>query len=538
MSNSKESSAKPSDLERLAGSKTGWDELAEQSKNGARQSEQAESAENTDESEITAQDVEFFKENPKELSDLVADLVKLRGGADAIKENATWDKEARAYVGEDGMPRDWAHLTGFLKKNPDRIADVLQEYRALSAVGEQGDNEALEYSEEEMRERKALIEDLSSHYGQELMSINEDYRIDDLENASTDRLREVHAVYVQFEKDARNLRSFLSREKDDYVVQNEEPDAEVAADEDAESDSDDFEDLEEPVYEEEPIVAEGGAMAEAAPVEFFADDMEMSTEEEQSPEGEAEALDAEDVEIDVEGGLEEAEVEAVSAEEIQKQLEKIDGRIDRINNFTEQSSVWEAMAKALENCSDDVKAQVKYMRAEESLRTSRDLLAKRKADLKKLPRFTLPWSKNAQKKKTLKYVIETSNNSIARQEQELERLADSLPDSLSETDQATVDNFRDLDERMTRSNDDLHTLGLYGDINMRRKWIRDQEKLLNSDRKERGTNDPGDAARIEAITRWKKEIAETRSTIAEYWASRPDSAEKWKDVIQVEEAKS
>lgn len=450
MSNSKESSAEPSDLERLAGSKTGWDELAEQAKNGARQSEQTE-----------------------------------------------------------------------------------------STAGEQGDSEVLEYSEEEMRERKALIEDLSSHYGQELMSINEDYRIDDLENAPTDRLREVHAAYVQFERDARNLRSFLSREQDDYVVRDEEPDIEVAVGEDAELDGDDFEDFEDPAYEEEPIVAEGGAIAEAAPIEFFADEAEMTAEEEQSPEDEAEAMGAKNIEIDVERGSEEVvEVEAASAEEIQKQLEKIDGRIDRINNFTEQSSVWEAMAKALDGCSDDVKAQVKYMRAEESLKTSRDLLAKRKADLKKLPRFTLPWSKNAQKKKTLKYVIETSNNSIARQEQELERLADNLPNNLSEADQTTVDNFRDLDERMARSNDDLHTLGLYGDINMRRKWIRDQEKLLNSDRKERGTNDPGDAARIEAIARWKKEIAETQGTIAEYWASRPDSAEKWKDIIQVEEAKS
>ena len=59
------------------------------------------------ESSISENDIEYFKKNPKELSDLVADLVKLRGGADAIKEGATWDKDMRAYVGADGLPRDW-----------------------------------------------------------------------------------------------------------------------------------------------------------------------------------------------------------------------------------------------------------------------------------------------------------------------------------------------------------------------------------------------------------------------------------------------
>lgn len=84
--------------------------------------------------------VEEFQEHPEKIGDLVKELINLRGDKDVasgqerfsnIKTEGEWNKELRTHVGADGLPRDWAHLTGFLKKNPDRIADVLKEINDL-----------------------------------------------------------------------------------------------------------------------------------------------------------------------------------------------------------------------------------------------------------------------------------------------------------------------------------------------------------------------------------------------------------------------
>ena len=72
-------------------------------------------AQNENASEWTNQDFPEFNSAEKQeqeqvdIDKLAQDLVKARKD---MREGATWDKEQRAYIGEDGLPRDWEHLVG------------------------------------------------------------------------------------------------------------------------------------------------------------------------------------------------------------------------------------------------------------------------------------------------------------------------------------------------------------------------------------------------------------------------------------------
>lgn len=383
-----------------------------------------------DESSISESDIEYFKKNPKELSSLVADLVKLRGGNDAIKEGATWDKEMRAYVGADGLPRDWAHLTGYLKRNPDAIGKVLEEYNELQAADDEGSD-------------------------------------------------------------------FEAAMGGAEVVATEATTVETAA---AEASSAQAE------------VDDGGEIVEeAASVEDNDETIDEASEEQK-----------ENV-IDFAKAKEGEKAKKLSSTEAAAKISELDGRIDGITDYHEQSAVWESMAKVLDGCSDDIKAQVKYMRADEALKRDQAFLEDRKAKLKKMPLFTFPWSKRHQEKQSLKYVIASTTKSLEYQQNKLNDMAKTLPESISDEDRGVIDKFRGLDARMSRSNADLHVRGLAGDIRMREKWIRDQENSLK--KTEAGTkaiNDPGEKARREAIERWQKEIADLQAHIDEYTAEHPD----------------
>ena len=78
--------------------------------------------------------LEYFKNHPEDLSKFVAELIRLRGGADSVSEGATWDTEQVTHTDKDGTPRDWAHLTGYLKKNPDQLGRFVNEYMDLKEV--------------------------------------------------------------------------------------------------------------------------------------------------------------------------------------------------------------------------------------------------------------------------------------------------------------------------------------------------------------------------------------------------------------------
>ena len=82
--------------------------------------------------------VEYFSKNPDEIDRLARELVAARKDA---KEGATWDTEKRAYIGEDGLARDWAHLVGQLKNNPDSIKTAIESLQGLQEKDEADDAE-------------------------------------------------------------------------------------------------------------------------------------------------------------------------------------------------------------------------------------------------------------------------------------------------------------------------------------------------------------------------------------------------------------
>ena len=80
---------------------------------------------------VEVKTAEYYRAHPGEINNFVAELIRLRGGAESIKRGATWDKEQRAHVDKDGVPRDWAHLTGYLKRHTEELDRFLEEYKSL-----------------------------------------------------------------------------------------------------------------------------------------------------------------------------------------------------------------------------------------------------------------------------------------------------------------------------------------------------------------------------------------------------------------------
>ncbi len=124
--------------------KSKWDILSED-----LQDEIQEAVEDTEleQDEIVAKKAEAEAEEQrknKELSDLVKEVISLRGGADSVKEG-TWDKDQKAYIGENGLPTDYAHLMHYLKENPEAVETLTQERDSLLANVE---DEGGKYSEE------------------------------------------------------------------------------------------------------------------------------------------------------------------------------------------------------------------------------------------------------------------------------------------------------------------------------------------------------------------------------------------------------
>ena len=103
-----------------------------------------------------------------DIDKLAQDLVAARKDA---KEGATWDKEQRAYIGEDGLPRDWAHLVGYLKKNPDAIKTATETLQSLQtpeapvddaieeSVAEESPAEMMPEAEESLAEETSETEE-------------------------------------------------------------------------------------------------------------------------------------------------------------------------------------------------------------------------------------------------------------------------------------------------------------------------------------------------------------------------------------------
>ena len=66
------------------------------------------------------------------VDDVITELIDLRGGADSIKQG-TWDKDKLAYIGDDGMPRDYAHLKNYVNNNHEALLTLIDERSRLMA---------------------------------------------------------------------------------------------------------------------------------------------------------------------------------------------------------------------------------------------------------------------------------------------------------------------------------------------------------------------------------------------------------------------
>ena len=76
--------------------------------------------------------IKHFSNNPDEVGLLSQELVAARDEAD--KEGATWDQDKHTYVDKNGLPMDWAHLTGHLKNNPEAVKTAVETYQKIKEV--------------------------------------------------------------------------------------------------------------------------------------------------------------------------------------------------------------------------------------------------------------------------------------------------------------------------------------------------------------------------------------------------------------------
>ncbi len=341
-------------------------------------------------------DADYYRQNPKEVSGMVARLIQMRGGVDGA-EGIVWDDNLKARVDKNGLPVEWMRLTKFLRSNPDKLDIIVSEYNHLSGAD----------------------------------------------------------TAVQSEK--------KPEEGDDI------PEGEMRDDD---------------VDEEATEGSEGG-------------------EETANAKPSAEIID-------------------FVGDRTKAQIEEIDDRIGRVMNMQEQSEIWKKIEDALSTCSDDVKAEMTYLRADEGLKNSKEYLQEYKDRLRRMPVFALPWSKHGQAKAALRQMIETSERSVNYQEDQVAKLKEKLPKVLSDKDNETVLEFRRLDGRMARLNDDLHTRELIKDINVRKRWIADQERMMGSDQSGQTLNSPSDATRRDAIKKWRNEISTYQKRIQDYRALHPD----------------
>ena len=207
-------------------------------------------------------------------------------------------------------------------------------------------------------------------------------------------------------------------------------------------------------------------------------------------------------------------------ESFENETEKLNSRMDSILKYQDQSGVWEAMRTLLDKCSEGVKATVEYARQERLVARSKDMIAQYRRELKSLPLFTLPWSEARQRKNDLRAVIKTSLESLEYNEDSLQKLESSLPESLSDEEKGQVDAFSRMDMRMDRINADLHVRGNLSDIRMRESWISDQEKSIANNAG--GINAPSVEKRRAFIAKTRADISNFQAAINNYQEAHPD----------------
>ena len=257
------------------------------------------------------QNLEYFSEHPEDMHKFVSELIRLRGGAESEKENASWDAEQKAYVGEDGAPRDWAHLTKYLKDNPAELSRFVDEFMDLKEVEDAFDaSEAAAEGggEEPLSEDEAMIERLRNDPAE-------------LERICTETNHGLDPEELQYYKDNPDKIPQLV-EKYNKMKQ-KEAEAEAAAEEPAEETTE--EEVEEESVEEAPE-EEPEEEPEEPVAEETEEPVEEATEEEPAVD-ESETEDSEETESN-----REMMMNALATEEAMKWLEDEAG-ITSVNEF-------------------------------------------------------------------------------------------------------------------------------------------------------------------------------------------------------------
>ena len=258
------------------------------------------------------------------------------------------------------------------------------------------------------------------------------------------------------------------------------------------------------VAEEDDAEAEDALVEETEPIEPEDEPEEESAEED--GDWTADALD----------------IDGFDGMDSNKKLDKIEENVGGILSFQRLSSAWDKMAKALEGCSESVKAKVKLLRARETFERDQKFLEERQNRLKAISPI-MPWSKNADEAKTLKDVIDSSKRSLSYQESQLSLMEMMAPEGgMSEEDSKLVDKFRALDAKMDRINADLHIREHTRDIKMRERWIADQKKFMDDDIANGGKDEASYAKRRDQIAAWEGEIAGYKKRIEDYQKANPD----------------
>ena len=82
--------------------------------------------------EEPVKDAEYYRKNPKKVSELASRLIDLRGGLDAPE--GRMDVKLGILVDEAGFPTDWLELTKYLRENPSEIDRAYAECERLDGA--------------------------------------------------------------------------------------------------------------------------------------------------------------------------------------------------------------------------------------------------------------------------------------------------------------------------------------------------------------------------------------------------------------------
>ena len=478
-----------------------------------------------EESWLAEKDAEYFKKNPQKIGRVVYHLINLRG-ENSIEENATWDKEQRAYVGEDGMPRDYAHLTGFLKKeeNANHIDTVLEEFKDLrslkmqegitkDATAENAETTAVDYADntfmsEERLPREARNEDLSS------------FTRDDTEKQAEAKTEETE---TEEEKKAKR------KERYDYCIANVEilkelgysgfKDIKKMSDDEyaamTEKVADFKKDNPEKAKEQDRInsivaVLEGYRESEKA--------AEKATEAKTEEKTEAITTESEEKTAETTRQIEQNENMPKTIDEL------IDAAVEIQPSSNpgskEVSSLEQIRDKLLNESNSVVQNYNHYHHSQADFQREQKWLQKEEENLKECKKkfafpFTLSWTVKRNEKKRLERSVAFKKKELARLSDRLAQEHQALPkaESLSQEDIALIDKFDAIDARLREARERDYALEKMRDNKRLQSYITQQEKMLKLTMKERGLSGSTDQQINAKIDEWKAEIAKNNQTI-------------------------